>query len=54
MIECHAAMGAKQQLEPFRYDAGALSPEAVPMGEVNGVIQKVRNNEVRYRMVLKN
>jgi uncharacterized zinc-type alcohol dehydrogenase-like protein len=28
-IECHAAMVARQRLEPFRYDAGALSPEAV-------------------------
>ena len=28
-IDCHAAMGARQPLEPFRYDVGALSPEAV-------------------------
>jgi uncharacterized zinc-type alcohol dehydrogenase-like protein len=28
--------------------------EAVPMGEVNRAIQKVRDNKARYRMVLKN
>ena len=28
--------------------------EAVPMGEVNSAIQKVRDNKARYRMVLKN
>ena len=92
-IECHAAMGARQPLEPCRYDAGSLSPEAVevaiqhcgichsdlhgrgtiremlelaarhkigarveavPMGEVNRAIQKVRDNKARYWMVLQN
>ncbi len=55
---CGSAIGSRHMIqEMLEFSARhGITPktEVVPMSEVNSAVDKVRNNEARYRMVLKN